>query len=516
VASSVRVETKTTPAQIVSPGKTDASQSPPLIAARRESAERLAALGKAALIYTIEHEDRLPDRIEDLPNEFGLATSWLIENVTYLGKRMRTSNEPDTPIAYDKTLLLAGQGTNALHLDTQVVFEGPKRLKELGIAGVPPESRTQLEKLGKSLLLYANRNQHKYPDTLQDARDYISRDGDYSWVLANVTYLGKGGTPREQPGRILAYDKTLLEQGKGSNALFRDCHVAWVPADRLSAQRVPMPDPAASDYEGLYPGTSGLLANLFVMGPSERGADVFSIVLAKTGSWTWNRTGRDHSKEAYDEMFNGTHNRTDHDVLILLFALDCEDRIPGGYEDLLPQAWDRIEEQLRQGKTVELSGRSRGLNVVLLATAKREQLKQAIAGSQVLGNPKGLLTQSGKGYDVAIEDFQLLPGLSQGLHTAVVSIRNRGDTTSPQVIVRFHAGDPTVDDVIHGAGPIQPGDKWNEGSADFALKEGRNEVQVVLDPDDIVDELDETNNRAVLRVVANDGRIVEQSMIKQP
>ncbi|MBP7050154.1 MAG: M56 family metallopeptidase [Phycisphaerae bacterium] len=235
VSSSVRVEAETTPSQDVSPGKTDASQSPPLIAARSESAERLAALGKAALLYTIDHEDRLPDRIEDLPDESGLAKSWLIENVTYLGKHMRTYNEPDTPIAYDKTLLLAGQGTNVLHLDTQVVFEGPERLKELGIIGVPPESRTQLERLGKSLLIYASQNQHKYPDTLQDARDYIDKNCDYSWVLANVTYLGKGGTPREEPGRVLAYDKSLLKEGKSTNALYRDCHVAWVRVDPREA-----------------------------------------------------------------------------------------------------------------------------------------------------------------------------------------------------------------------------------------------------------------------------------------
>ena len=206
--------------------------------ARMRSAEILRNLGGAALFYTITHENRLPDRIEDLPEEPGLAKSWLAENVMYLGKHMRTHSEPDTPIAYDRTLLQAGQGTNVLYLDTRVVFEGTERLKTLGIIGVPPESRTQLEELGQALLIYASQYVHKYPDTLQDARNYISEKGDFSWILANVAYLGKGGTPREQPGRILAYDKTLLREGQGTFALYRDSHVEWVLADRLAARGI--------------------------------------------------------------------------------------------------------------------------------------------------------------------------------------------------------------------------------------------------------------------------------------
>ncbi|MEN6424685.1 MAG: hypothetical protein ABFE13_04945, partial [Phycisphaerales bacterium] len=210
------------------------SERSPDEAARAESAERLAALGKAALIYTIDHEKRLPDRIDDLSDESGLAKSWLVENVTYLGRGIKTHCEPDTLIAYDKTLLLAGHGTNVLRLDTQVVFEPPGRLKELVAIALRAASRTQLTSLGKSLLTYAKDHQDKYPDTLDEARDYINKSGDFDWVLANVTYLGKGGTPREEPGRVLAYSKTLQEQGKDTIVLYRDCHVELVPASRQS------------------------------------------------------------------------------------------------------------------------------------------------------------------------------------------------------------------------------------------------------------------------------------------
>jgi len=61
-------------------------------------------------------------------------------------------------------------------------------------------------------------------------------------VLANVTYLGKGGTPREEPGRLLAYNKTLQEQGQDTIVLCRDCHVELVPTNRLSERGVQLKD----------------------------------------------------------------------------------------------------------------------------------------------------------------------------------------------------------------------------------------------------------------------------------
>ena len=198
------------------------------------SAKRLVALGRAVLICAVNHQHRLPARIEDLPDDPELPKSWLLENVTYLGKGMKTHCEPDTLIAYDKTLLLGGHGTYVLRLDTQVVFESPGRLKELVAVALREASRTQLTRLSKSLLIYAREHQDKYPDTLQDARDYINENGDFSWALAHVAYLGKGVTTLVAPDRILAYDKTLLEQGEGTTVLYCDSHVQWVPADRLS------------------------------------------------------------------------------------------------------------------------------------------------------------------------------------------------------------------------------------------------------------------------------------------
>lgn len=125
--------------------------------------------------------------------------------------------------------------------------------------------------------------------------------------------------------------------------------------------------------------------------------------------------------------------------------------------------------------------------------------------------PRVEWARAGKGCDAAIEGFKVHPGRTEGMYTAVVSIRNRGEAASPQIIVRFRVGDRTVDAATHLAGPLKPGEVWNEGSSDFVPTNGAHVIEVSLDPDDQVEELDETNNRATLRLVVKDGKVVEQS-----
>ena len=81
--------------------------------------------------------------------------------------------------------------------------------------------------------------------------------------------------------------------------------------------------------------------------------------------------------------------------------------------------------------------------------------------------------------------------------------------------VRFYRGDP-ADNLnekgqpqtgSYGAGPIKPGDVWNEKTLPFALGEGVNEFYVILDTEDLVAETDETNNSALLKVLVKEGQI---------
>jgi len=141
---------------------------------------------------------------------------------------------------------------------------------------------------------------------------------------------------------------------------------------------VPNP-PVTKQYE-----LSDTAPNIYIMGPSGV-TGWFDQVVAIVGDVVANKTGRHHEKKSYDELFiDNIWNRKPADILVLLFALDTNERIPKGYEDLLPKPWSEIEPASKQGKTVELPGKARKMNVILLAAPKREQLNQLITESKLL------------------------------------------------------------------------------------------------------------------------------------
>ena len=108
--------------------------------------------------------------------------------------------------------------------------------------------------------------------------------------------------------------------------------------------------------------------------------------------------------------------------------------------------------------------------------------------------------------DIAIDNKDLfVKKQSDGRFRAVISIHNNGNTTTPSFKVLFYVGDPgrkgrKVYPGHHNAGPIMPGDTWNEGTLPFTLNEDDNEIFVIVDPDNMVDELDETNNKASVMI----------------
>ena len=110
--------------------------------------------------------------------------------------------------------------------------------------------------------------------------------------------------------------------------------------------------------------------------------------------------------------------------------------------------------------------------------------------------------------DVAIRDNDLsVRRLPDGRFEASIVIHNNGNVPTPSFHVMFYAGDPDegarlADGAVHGAGPIMPRSVWKEGTGPFRLKEDEKQIVVVIDPDNTVEESDETNNRAA-RVVRN-------------
>jgi beta-lactamase regulating signal transducer with metallopeptidase domain len=148
-------------------------------------------------------------------------------------------------------------------------------------------------------------------------------------------------------------------------------------------------------------------------------------------------------------------------------------------------------------------------------TDKGSKSKVPIATVDILGTSDNAAA-TGKDADVAVEDFDIQPYPEGGLYTLRVTIQNESSMVSPQFRVYFYPGDPNeVKPMIHEAGPIKPGDAWNEGSMPFALKEGTNEITVILDPIGQINDLNRTNNRATMNLVVKDGKIVEKKVFPE-
>jgi len=138
-----------------------------------------------------------------------------------------------------------------------------------------------------------------------------------------------------------------------------------------------LPNPSFAVEESSSP-----LPNIFIMSPS--GIYIFREIIEIVQDVTHNKTGRFHEKNSYDEIFDGTHNKKSGDIIVLLFSLDTDDRIPAEYEDLLPVTWSAIELAMKQGKALELKSKAREMNIIVLATPNRNGLSQLIKESSFL------------------------------------------------------------------------------------------------------------------------------------
>ncbi len=103
------------------------------------------------------------------------------------------------------------------------------------------ESAKKLADLGKVLLIYADDNEEKFPDEIQELQAYDISPEQLLWYSNNLVYLGKGKTPMNEPSIVLAYDKILLQTDEGTNVLFNDGYVQFVQADKLKDLGVIIP-----------------------------------------------------------------------------------------------------------------------------------------------------------------------------------------------------------------------------------------------------------------------------------
>jgi prepilin-type processing-associated H-X9-DG protein len=206
------------------------------------------------LLYASEHEDRLPQSMEEIRTyaDSEEQHQWFLENVEYLGAGATVAQAPSVVVAYDKTLLATGKGTIVLFLDTHIEYVEPERFAKYGLndgievilqKNAEMDRRAQSERclneLGRSLRFYTHENDDRLPSSLEEIRKHINRGEQYQWIVENVEYLGAGLLFSQSPSLVVAYDKTLLATGKGTNVLFLDNHVEFIEPERLAGHGLP-------------------------------------------------------------------------------------------------------------------------------------------------------------------------------------------------------------------------------------------------------------------------------------
>ncbi len=153
--------------------------------------------------------------------------------------------------------------------------------------------------------------------------------------------------------------------------------------------------------------------------------------------------------------------------------------------------------KLRPGETV--------ISVVVDPGNKVEESDETNnKASQVIpGRQSRQKTESAK-VDIAIGHGNfIVTKLSDRVFEVTIIIRNRGSVPLPRFKVNFYAGDPDKGGRLlspQNAGPIMPGDIWAEHNPGLGLRPGENVISVVLDPDNKVEESDETNNKVSRKI----------------
>ncbi|NIV69494.1 MAG: hypothetical protein GWN41_05060 [Phycisphaerae bacterium] len=116
----------------------------------------------------------------------------------------------DTEFTLDGLDIPPGAMVNDRILDTRYRYAGSK-----GYAA------DKLRKLSQAALMYANDYDNKFPDTIQQFKQFLD-EKELKWLSENICYLGKGKTVLDPPETPLAYDRTMYEaeEAKGTNVLF--------------------------------------------------------------------------------------------------------------------------------------------------------------------------------------------------------------------------------------------------------------------------------------------------------
>ena len=123
--------------------------------------------------------------------------------------------------------------------------------------------------------------------------------------------------------------------------------------------------------------------------------------------------------------------------------------------------------------------------------------------------------------DIKIENFDINTVYEgKDLYRAIVSIHNDNNISTPEIHIRYYRSDPKnnlnergeTHSGYHIAGPLKPGQQWNESTGPFEIPDGIHQFFVILDYENKISETNENNNQASLRITVKDGRMVEKTV----
>jgi ankyrin repeat protein len=117
---------------------------------------------------------------------------------------------------------------------TVVEVEVEEKAGEERLRRVKSEDRLHL--LALCLHEYARKHNALLPQNKDGLEECFENKADFRWMVENVEYVAKGASVNQRKGGniVVAYDKTLLDKGKGTNVLFLDYSVRFVLTNELA------------------------------------------------------------------------------------------------------------------------------------------------------------------------------------------------------------------------------------------------------------------------------------------
>lgn len=153
------------------------------------------------------------------------------EGRTYLAKRIRTANGYRGNLSPSRLAGIVVEAAPVHTADVRLrnISLTPQRVTEIQIEAAPQREVSWkrshrhyvFESLTNSLLGFRERHGGRFPGSLADLQSSHDPDA-FRWISTHMAYVGQGKSPDDDPRSVIAYDKTLLAEGRGTYVFYSD------------------------------------------------------------------------------------------------------------------------------------------------------------------------------------------------------------------------------------------------------------------------------------------------------